>query len=136
MIALKDQLYLGDCIEIMKSIPNNSIAGCITDPPYNYEFIGRNWDVEEIERRKRRVKNSSTLVKNIPYGSGLAGGVRNKAWYKKNRENIVEYQQWCEQWGKELYRITKPGALVLVFNSTRTIAQVLKCCKKTRKNGL
>lgn len=124
MIALKDQLYLGDCIEIMKSIPNNSIAGCITDPPYNYEFIGRNWDVEEIERRKRRVKNSSTLVKNIPYGSGLAGGVRNKAWYKKNRENIVEYQQWCEQWGKELYRITKPGALVLVFNSTRTIAQV------------
>lgn len=124
MIELKDQLYLGDCIEIMKYIPSDSIAGCITDPPYNYEFIGKDWNIDEIKRRTERVKGSSTLVKNIPYGSGLAGGVRNKAWYKKNRENIIEYQQWCEQWGKELFRITKPGALVLVFNSTRTIAQV------------
>lgn len=36
----------------------------------------------------------------------------------------MEYQNWCERWGKELFRITKSGALVLVFNSTRTIAQV------------
>ncbi len=125
MSKLKDQIYLGDCIEVMKTIPNNSIAGCITDPPYNYEFIGKNWNTEEIKRRTNRVKeSSSTLVKNIPYGSGLAGGVRNKAWYKKNRDNIIEYQKWCEQWGEELYRITKPGALVLIFNSTRTIAQI------------
>lgn len=83
-MELKNKIYLGNCIEIMKKIPSKSIAGCITDPPYNYEFIGRNWDKEEIERRKDRVKNSSsTLVKNIPYGSGLAGGVRNTAWYKK-----------------------------------------------------
>lgn len=125
MIDLKDKLYLGDCIEIMQSIPSESIAGCITDPPYNYEFIGKNWDTDEIKRRTDRAKkSSSTLVKNIPYGSGLAGGVRNKAWYKKNRESIIGYQHWCEQWGKELYRITKPGALVLIFNSTRSIAQV------------
>ena len=44
--------------------------------------------------------------------------------YKKNRNNILEYQKWCEEWGKELFRIVKPGALVLIFNSTRTIAQV------------
>lgn len=43
---------------------------------------------------------------------------------KKNRDNIVEYEKWCEEWGTELFRITKPGALVLVFNSTRTVAQV------------
>ena len=122
---LKNKIYLGNCIEIMKKIPDQSIAGCITDPPYNYEFIGRNWNKEEIDRRKDRVKDSSsTLVKNIPYGSGLAGGVRNAAWYKKNRDNILEYENWCEEWGTELFRIVKPGALVLIFNSTRTIAQV------------
>ncbi len=122
---LKNKIYLGNCIEIMQKIPDQSIAGCITDPPYNYEFIGRNWDKEEIERRKNRVKDAaSTLVKNIPYGSGLAGGVRNAAWYKKNRNNILEYENWCEEWGHELFRIMKPGALVLIFNSTRTIAQV------------
>jgi len=125
MIDYKNQIINGDCIEVMKQIPDNSIAGCITDPPYNYEFIGREWNKAEIERRKERVKeNSSTLVKNIPYGSGLAGGVRNKRWYQRNRENIIEYQQWCEEWGSELYRVTKPGSLILVFNSTRTVAHI------------
>ena len=114
-----------NCVDGMKNIPDDYIASCITDPPYNYEFIGHNWDNEEIKRRKERVReSSSTLVKNIPYGSGLAGGVRNKRWYAKNRENILDYSKWIEEWGKELYRIMKPGGLVFVFNSTRTIAHV------------
>lgn len=121
---LYNKIFTGDCIEEMKKIPDNYIAACITDPPYNYEFIGRNWDAEEIKRRVERVQSSNTLVKNIPYGSGLAGGVRNKRWYEKNRNNILDYQKWVEEWGKELYRILKPGALVFTFNSTRTIAHV------------
>ena len=28
------KLYNGDCIEVMKSIPNKSIDAIITDPPY------------------------------------------------------------------------------------------------------
>jgi len=41
-------LYLGDCLEIMKSIPDKSIDAVITDPPYqinldtDYSKIGRN----------------------------------------------------------------------------------------------
>lgn len=120
-----NKIYNQDCIHGMKKIEDNSIATCITDPPYNYEFIGKNWDNEEIKRRINKVKKGGkTLVTNIPYGSGLAGGVRNENWYRKNRDNIIEYSNWVEEWGKELYRIMKPGGLVLVFNSTRTIAQV------------
>lgn len=121
-----NRIICDDCIEGMKALPDNSIAVCITDPPYNYEFIGRKWDKDEIDRRLARVgkKSSNTLVKNIPYGSGLAGGVRNARWYQRNRENIVAYRQWVETWGQELYRILKPGAFVLTFNSTRTIAHV------------
>ena len=124
MIDLINKIYLGDCIEIMKNFPSESISFCITDPPYNYEFIGRDWNAEEINRRTERVKNSKTLVKNIPYGSGLAGGVRNQLWYKRNRENILDYEKWCESWGKELFRVTKPGSIILIFNSTRTVAHV------------
>lgn len=114
-----------DCISGMKKLPDNYIATCITDPPYNYEFIGHKWDADEVKRRTERVKESgSTLVKNIPYGSGLAGGVRNERWYKKNRDNIIDYSKWIELWGKELFRIMKPGGLVFVFNSSRTVAQV------------
>ncbi|MDJ0582307.1 site-specific DNA-methyltransferase [Crocosphaera sp.] len=123
---LVNTVLLGDCREVMKKVPDNYVSACITDPPYNYEFIGHKWDNSEIQRRMERVnnKNSKTLVKNIPYGSGLAGGVRNKKWYQRNRENILDYEHWCFQWGEQLFRICKPGATILVFNSTRTVAHV------------
>lgn len=117
-------ILLGDCRSILQGFPEESIACCITDPPYNYEFIGRKWDHAEITRRIDRIQDSSTLVKNIPYGSGLAGGVRNKRWYERNRENIVDYQKWCVEWGQAVYRVCKPGAVVAVFSSTRTFAHV------------
>jgi site-specific DNA-methyltransferase (adenine-specific) len=121
-----DQIIQGDCIDAMRSLPPDLISCCITDPPYNYEFVGRQWNDEEISRRltKARAAESKTLVKNIPYGSGRAGGVRNPQWYQRNRENILSYEAWCALWGKELYRICRPGATVVVFNSTRTIAHV------------
>ncbi len=121
-----NEIMIGDCREVMREIPRDYISACITDPPYNYEFIGHKWDDSEVQRRIERVgtKDSKTLVKNIPYGSGLAGGVRNERWYQRNRENILDYEKWCLEWGTELYRICKPGATVLVFNSTRTVARV------------
>jgi len=130
MEKFKNKVLLGDCREVLKKLYKNSISACITDPPYNYEFIGHKWDESEIQRRKDRVKDSKTLVKNIPYGSGLAGGVRNERWYKRNRENIIEYEDWCLEWATELFRVCKPGASVLVFNSTRTIAHVQVALEK------
>lgn len=117
---------VGDCREVMKALPENYVSACITDPPYNYEFIGHKWDDSEIQRRIERVngKKNKTLVKNIPYGSGLAGGVRNEKWYQRNRNNILDYEKWCNDWGEQLFRICKPGATILVFNSTRTVAHV------------
>ena len=117
-------IFNEDCINGLSKIPDNSIDGCITDPPYNYEFIGHKWNTEEIERRIENVKNSNTLIKHIPYGSGLSGGVRNARWYKKNADNIIEYREWVQKWGEQIYRVLKPGAFILVFNSTRTIAHV------------
>jgi len=119
-----NKIICGDCTTELKKLPLNSIDVCITDPPYNYEFIGHKWNVEEIQRRTERVKNSKTLVKHIPYGSGLAGGVRNNRWYERNAQNVKDYREWCSTWGKEVFRVLKPGAYVLVFNSTRTIAHV------------
>lgn len=125
-MEIRNRVILGDCREVLRDFPENSIAACITDPPYNYEFIGHKWDVDEIRRRLKRVNgtNSNTLVKNIPYGSGLAGGVRNERWYKRVRQNILAYQAWCLEWARPVFRVCKPGALVLVFNSTRTAAHV------------
>ncbi len=119
-----NKVIQGDCVSVMSEMPHDSIAACITDPPYNYEFIGRKWDDQEINRRLERIKDSKTLVKNIPYGSGLAGGVRNAKWYKRNQENVIEYMNWCKEWGHELFEVCKHGAPVAVFNSTRTVAHI------------
>jgi site-specific DNA-methyltransferase (adenine-specific) len=119
-----NEIVNGDCLEVLKAVDANYFSACITDPPYNYEFVGRAWDDDEINRRLERVKDSKTLVKNLPYGSGLAGGVRNERWYSRIRENIVEYEDWCRAWATEVYRTLRPGAFALVFNSTRTISHV------------
>ena len=121
-----EQILLGDCRDILPTLAEHSVSACITDPPYNYEFVGHKWDANEITRRTRRAraKGSKTLVKNIPYGSGLAGGVRNERWYERNRENILEYQNWCLEWGNQVFRVLKPGGIVAVFNSTRTVAHI------------
>lgn len=123
-MLIKNQVFAGDCKTVLRDFPEHSVSACITDPPYNYEFIGHKWDAAEVDRRLDRVKNSKTLVKNIPYGSGLAGGIRNARWYKKVRENVLEYEQWCFEWATEVFRVCKPGAVVTAFNSTRTMAHV------------
>lgn len=45
------KLYLGDCLEIMKSIPDKSIDLVLTDPPY-----GVNYEYGNIEDSKENLK--------------------------------------------------------------------------------
>jgi site-specific DNA-methyltransferase (adenine-specific) len=74
--------------------------------------------------KRASAPNSKILVKNIPYGSHLAGGVRNARWYERIYNNIIEYQEWCFAWAQPLFTACAPGAPVAVFNSTRTAAHV------------
>lgn len=37
-------IYHGDCLEIMKGIPDDSVDSIVTDPPYGLRFMGKKWD--------------------------------------------------------------------------------------------
>ena len=37
-------LFHGDCIEVMRTLPDNSVHAVVTDPPYGLEFMGKGWD--------------------------------------------------------------------------------------------
>jgi DNA modification methylase len=38
------QLHQGDCRDILKTLPDNSIDSVVTDPPYELGFMGKKWD--------------------------------------------------------------------------------------------
>ena len=43
--AIGDQYVLcGDCVEILRSFPDNSIDSIVCDPPYGIGFMGKDWD--------------------------------------------------------------------------------------------
>ena len=37
-------LYLGDCLDVMRELPENSVDSIVTDPPYGLSFMGKDWD--------------------------------------------------------------------------------------------
>jgi site-specific DNA-methyltransferase (adenine-specific) len=39
-----NKLYNGDCLEVLKDIPDNSLDLLCTDPPYGFSFMGKAWD--------------------------------------------------------------------------------------------
>jgi len=39
-------LIQGDCLEILKTLPDNSVDACVTDPPYGLKFMGKKWDYD------------------------------------------------------------------------------------------
>jgi DNA modification methylase len=40
------QLHLGDCLEVLAGMPDNSVDSIVTDPPYGLSFMGKRWDYD------------------------------------------------------------------------------------------
>jgi DNA modification methylase len=67
-------LRLGDCLEVMREMPDDSVDACVTDPPYGWSFMGKRWDYD-----------------------------------------VPAVEVW-----REVYRVLRPGAHILVACGTRT----------------
>ncbi len=74
-----NQVIQGDCLEIMKDIPDNSIDLVVTDPPYGidlkydvYEDTDENWDkmflnlIPELKRISKMVIMPCCQIKKLP----------------------------------------------------------------------
>lgn len=59
-IKINDIIH-GDCIQIMKEIPNNSIDLIITDPPYGDNAV-YGWNNKSIKNNENPIINCSALV--------------------------------------------------------------------------
>ena len=68
-------LINGDCIEVMKTLPDNSVDSIVTDPPYELGFMGKSWDNTGIANNISMWKEALRVLK--PGGHLLSfGGTR------------------------------------------------------------
>jgi site-specific DNA-methyltransferase (adenine-specific) len=91
----ENEVVLGDCLEVLKRLPDASVDSVVTDPPYGLGT--REPEVEEV----------------IAYLQGASldtsGDFMGKPW------EIPSVAIW-----KECFRVLKPGGHLLSFGGTRT----------------
>lgn len=39
-------IHVGDCLEVMRGMADNSVDAVVTDPPYGLSFMGKRWDYD------------------------------------------------------------------------------------------
>jgi site-specific DNA-methyltransferase (adenine-specific) len=40
-------LHIGDCRDVLPTLPAASVDACVTDPPYGLQFMGKGWDAAD-----------------------------------------------------------------------------------------
>lgn len=99
-----NKIINSDCLEVLKTMPENSVDSIVTDPPYNLTSIS-----------KRFGKDNSAPAKYGKDGSfqRLSGGFMGKQWDSTGITFDVKFWQEC-------LRVLKPGGYLLSFGGTRT----------------
>lgn len=100
------RLECGDCLEIIKNIPDNSVDLVVTDPPYRTISGG----------------NKSTKWK-----SGYAKSVLYKNDGKIFNHNDIDFFDWIP----EIYRVLKDGTHFYCMCNLINLAKVMEACRKT-----
>ena len=118
-------VYHGDCIDVMRELPDGSVDAVVTDPPYGIRFLGEAWDGADIVKRQERGKATSPMPEGV---GGPNGGYRSLAAeagrYNRSLKASLAVMDWCKEWASECYRLLKPGGHMLAFGSPRCYHQL------------
>ncbi len=97
-----NQIILGDSLEILSKIENNSIDIVLTDPPYFLDKLDNNWQYKKVEDTRNQ-----QIIKSLPAGM------------KFDRKQGREFYKWYLIISEQIYRILKPGGFFFSFSSPR-----------------
>lgn len=97
-------LHAGDCRDVIKTIPDNSIDSCVSDPPYALVSISK--------RFGKAGRTPATESKSDAH-QRFTRGFMGKQW--DNGDAAFADEFWAE-----VRRVLKPGGHVLAFGGTRT----------------
>ncbi len=122
------RLLQGDCLDLLKELPDASIDAVVSDPPYGLEFMGSNESTPEKDVRtdKRGVIDPKTWggQQDSPNGGNPYSRARIRtgaAHYGGDAREVGQFfQAWVEAWAAEALRVLKPGGHLLAFGGART----------------
>jgi len=97
-----NKIIVGDALEVLSKIEDNSIDVVLTDPPYFLDKLDNNWDYVKISNKKNQF-----VVKSLPAGM------------KFDRQQGINLYNWFLTISKELYRVLKNGGFFFSFSSPR-----------------
>jgi len=120
-----NKIICGDCLEVMKTMPDDCIDTVITDPPYGIGFMGKEWDNFDGNYIRKGLKSTKY---NEPVKKGLDKRITKKrgsmaelaGLYDQSIEAHIKFQEWVRLWATEALRVAKPGSTLLCFGGTRT----------------
>lgn len=115
-----NKITLGNCLEHIPNLENQSIELFLSDIPYGINLD--DWDVLHNN-------TNSALLGKSPAQAGKSGFKRRgkpiNGWAQSDRNIGVEYQEWCQSWAQKVYPKMKDGAFLFVFGARRTIHHVI-----------
>ena len=105
-------LHCGDCIDVLATMPENSVDSVVCDPPYHLTSIVKrfgNSNPADVEKNAtgRKIAGQGTS----PYGRAAAGFM-GKQW--DGGDIAFQPSTWAA-----VLRVLKPGGYLLAFASTR-----------------
>lgn len=114
-LPVVNRVLHGDCIELLRSVPDSSVHLILSDIPYG---IGaEDWDVLHNNTNTAYLGSSPAQER-----SGAVFKKRGKpinGWSEADRAIPLEYYTWCSTWAKEWHRVLKPGGTAFVFAGRR-----------------
>lgn len=112
------QLIHGDCIEVMKTLPAQSVDSLVTDGPYGIRFMGKSWDGADIDKMmKTKMRKGTTRTDGFERNDGAAFAAGT---YDTTLTSMRAFQDWTALWGTQAMRVLKPGGHLISFCSPRT----------------
>ncbi|MGI6004263.1 MAG: DNA-methyltransferase [Christensenellales bacterium] len=110
-----NSVVLGDSIQLIKEIQNNSIHLIVSDIPYGIGYD--DWDI--LHTNTNSAFGGTSKAQNEAGALFKRRGKPLNGWSDADKQIPVEYQKWCSSWASDWLRVLKPGGSCFIFAGRR-----------------